>query len=132
MPKCKKKNAKKSINNSQPYDIQAAPQIAAAKDRSQESTETSGHGSQVESFSCDKCSNSTDHFIQCEYCASWFCNVCCNIPEDLLNTLGGYKNLHWYCNTCDVIVSELITKSSYRILLFIHGEKVSRFSRITS
>ena len=34
------------------------------------------------------------------------------IIEDLLNSLGDYKNLHWYCNTCEVIVSELITKSS--------------------
>ena len=111
MSKCKKKNAKKGANSGQTYDIQAAP-LVDSRERSQETENISSQGSQTESFSCDKCSKSTDHLLQCEYCTSWFCNVSCNIHDNLLNSLGDYKNLHWYCNTCDVIVSELIAKSS--------------------
>ena len=97
MPKCKKKNTKKGANT-QPYDVQAAP-LAATRDKSQEtestSGETTGQGHQVASFSCDKCSKSTEHLLQCEYCAAWFCNVCCKIIHGgLLNSLGDYKNLH--------------------------------------
>ena len=111
MLKYKNKNTKKGTNSRQPYDIQAAPSVVS-RERSQETENTSSQGSQIESFSCDKCSKSTDHLLQCEFCTSWFCNVCCNIHEDLLNSLGDYNNLHWYCNTCDAIVSKLIAKSS--------------------
>ena len=78
MPKYKKKNAKKATNSSQPYDVQVAPQIVAARERPQETT-ASAQESQAESFSCDKCSKSTDHLLQCAYFALWYCNVCCNI-----------------------------------------------------
>jgi len=92
MPKDKKKNSKKGSTNSHPYDIQAALQIASAKENTQD---LSGqNGLLAELFCCDTCKKLTEHLLQCEHCALWACSTCSGISSDLLGLIGEFKNLH--------------------------------------
>jgi len=101
MPKYKKKASKKTASSSQSYEMPT----------SQSLTESSSKD-QAEFFNCDKCAVSTESLLQCEYCSTWYCFKCSDIPEEMFSTIGGIKNLHWFCSACDVIIVEFITKSN--------------------
>jgi len=90
---------KKTASSSQPYEVPTSQPLteSSSKDR-------------AESFNCNKCAES---LLQCEYCSTWYCFKCCDIPEEMFSTIGCIKNLlHWFCSTCDVIIAKFITKSN--------------------
>ena len=113
MPKYKNSN-KKTVKKT-PYGAQGTTQPSTtAKGTSQaSSTDSQPTETRAETSStCDKCEKRTEHLIQCEFCALWFCDTCSSISEELLSVVGDIDSLHWFCSTCDATVSEFIVNSS--------------------
>ena len=94
-----------------PYGGQGSLQSTAAKDRAQD-TSNSQQTTTAETSTCDKCEKHTEHLIQCEFCALWFCATCSNLSEELLDIVGDMQSLHWFCCTCDNVVSDLVANSN--------------------
>ena len=105
MPKTKGNGAKAREKNKKapgkPYEVPTPRPSVSQKDADQD-----------ELYTCDKCKGSSEYVLQCECCCSWFCNVCCDIPEDLFNGISGIKSLHWFCTGCDGSVIGIISKST--------------------
>ena len=109
MPKYRKKAAKKT-----PYEGQGTIESTAAKDKTQTPTNSqkpqvdtskdkawapsTSQQTQTETSTCDKCERHTEHLIQYEFCALWFCDVCSSISEEFLNIVGDIQSLHWFCS----------------------------------
>jgi len=44
-----------------------------------------------------------DQLIQCERCEMWLCNICEEIPDQVMSFIGKCSKFrdHWYCKRCD-------------------------------
>ena len=86
-------------------------QYTTAKDRAQD-TSNSQQTTTAETSTCDKCEKHTEHLIQCEFGALWFCATCSNLSEELLGIVGDIQSLHCFCCVCDNVVSDLVANSN--------------------
>ena len=62
-------------------------------------------------YICDKCTNSVDNIVQCEWCEMWLCSDCEKVPLEVIRFTGKYSELrvHWFCTICGKLAIDAVT-----------------------
>ena len=57
---------------------------------------------QNEDWKCSECEAATEEMICCDECRTWFCHICQDISQGLINGLQKYEKvgIMWHCKDC--------------------------------